>query len=55
MTTLPFNQYTSMPPLAGSPTANALKSSSMVNGLSKSSFTPAVGARNFNTSNLNLL
>jgi hypothetical protein len=50
MTTLPFNEYTSMPPLAGSPTANALKSSSMVNGLSKSAFTPSVGASNFNTS-----
>jgi len=50
MTTLPFNEYTSMPPLAGSPTANSLKSSSMVNGLSKSAFTPSVGASNFTTS-----
>ena len=50
MTTLPFNEYTSMPPLAGSPTANALKSSTMVGGLSKTAFTPSVGAQNFNTS-----
>jgi hypothetical protein len=49
-TTLPFNEYTSMPPLAGSPTADALKSSSMVNGLSKSVFTPSVSSRNFITS-----
>ncbi len=48
--TLPFNQYTSMPLLAGSPTANALKSSSMTDGLSKVAFTPSVGAQNFNTS-----
>jgi hypothetical protein len=40
LTTLPFNQYTSMPPLAGSPTANALKSSSMSGNLSKVSFSP---------------
>jgi hypothetical protein len=53
MTTLPFNEYTSMPPLAGSPTANALKSSSMVGGLSTKAFTPAVSSANFNTS-LNL-
>ena len=50
MTTLPFNEYTSMPPLAGSPTANALKSSSMVGGLSKATFVPSVGSQNFNTS-----
>lgn len=48
--TLPFNQYTSMPLLAGSPTANALKSSSMTDGLSRVAFTPSVGAQNFNTS-----
>jgi hypothetical protein len=39
-----------MPLLAGSPTANALKSSSMTDGLSKVAFTPSVGAQNFNTS-----
>ncbi len=54
MTTLPFNEYTSMPPLAGSPTANALKSSSMVGDLSTKAFTPgAASSGNFNTS-LNL-
>jgi hypothetical protein len=50
ITTLPFDQYTSMPPLAGSPTANVLKSSSMTGGLSQAAFTPKVGAQNFNTS-----
>ena len=53
LTTMPFNEYTSMPPLAGSPTANALKSSSMVGGLSAKAFTPAVSSSTFNTS-LNL-
>ena len=53
MTTLPFSEYTAMPQLAGSPTSNALKSSSMVNGLSTKAFTPAVSSSNFNTS-LNL-
>lgn len=49
-TTLPFNQYTSMPQLAGSPTANALKSSAMVGGLSKAAFSPSLSSQNFNTS-----
>jgi hypothetical protein len=54
MTTLPFNEYTSMPQLAGSPTSNALKSSSMVGGLSSRAFTPGTASSsNFNTS-LNL-
>jgi hypothetical protein len=54
VTTLPFNEYTSMPPLAGSPTANALKSSSMVGGLSTKAFTPgAASSGNFDSS-LNL-
>jgi hypothetical protein len=38
ITTLPFNQLTSMPQLAGSSTANVLKQSSMVGGLSKKAF-----------------
>ena len=38
ITTLPFNQLTSMPTLAGSPTANQLKKSAMVGGLSKKAF-----------------
>ena len=38
ITTLPFGDLTSMPPLAGSATANKLKQSSMVGGLSKKAF-----------------
>ena len=38
ITTLPFGDLTSMPPLAGSATANTLKKSSMVGGLSKKAF-----------------
>jgi len=41
-TTLPANQYTSMPPLAGSPTANALKSTAMTGDLSMQNFVPSV-------------
>ena len=41
-TTLPANQYTSMPPLAGSPTANALKSTAMTGDLSIQNFVPSV-------------
>jgi hypothetical protein len=48
ITTLPFNQLSSMPLLAGSPTANTLKQSAMVNGLSKAK----VSVSNFNTSSL---
>ena len=48
ITTLPFNQLSSMPLLAGSPTANTLKKSAMVNGLSKAK----VSVSNFNTSSL---
>lgn len=50
MTTLPFNEYTSMPQLAGSPTSNALKSSAMVGGLSQKAFSPSLSSTNFNTS-----
>ena len=50
MTTLPFNEYTSMPPLAGSPTSNALKSSAMVGGLSQKAFSPSLSSTSFNTS-----
>lgn len=38
ITTLPFNELTSMPTLAGSATANQLKQSAMVGGLSKKTF-----------------
>jgi hypothetical protein len=38
VTTVPFNELTSMPQLAGSATANQLKQSSMVGGLSKKAF-----------------
>jgi len=38
VTTLPFNELTSMPQLAGSATANQLKQSSMVGGLGKKAF-----------------
>lgn len=38
LTTLPFGEVTSMPLLAGSATANKLKESSMVGGLSKKAF-----------------
>ena len=38
LTTLPFGDLTSMPQLAGSATANKLKKSSMVGGLSKKAF-----------------
>jgi len=38
ITTLPFNQLSSMPLLAGSATANTLKQSAMVSGLSKKAF-----------------
>lgn len=38
LTTLPFNELTSMPTLAGSATANQLKESAMVGGLSKKAF-----------------
>jgi hypothetical protein len=48
ITTLPFNELSSMPLLAGSPTANTLKQSAMVNGLSKAK----VSVSNFNTSTL---
>jgi len=41
-TTLPSNQYTTMPPLAGSPTANALKSTAMTGDLSVQNFVPSV-------------
>ena len=41
-TTLPANEYTSMPPLAGSPTANALKSTAMTGDLSIQNFVPSV-------------
>lgn len=47
-TTLPTNQFTSMPPLAGSPTANALKSYSMADGLTSSPFTSKLSSYNFN-------
>ena len=40
ITTLPFNQLTSMPLLAGSPTANLLKKNTMVQGLSRATITP---------------
>lgn len=38
LTTLPFGEVTSMPLLAGSATANTLKQSAMVGGLSKKAF-----------------
>lgn len=38
LTTLPFGEVTSMPLLAGSATANTLKQSAMVGGLSKTAF-----------------
>lgn len=38
ITTLPFGDLTSMPPSAGSATANVLKDSSMVGGLAKKTF-----------------
>ena len=38
LTTLPFNQLTSMPTPAGSATANQLKKSAMVGGLAKKAF-----------------
>lgn len=51
-TTLPVNQFTSMPPLAGSPTANALKTEAMTGGLSSATFTPTLSTLNFNGSPL---
>jgi hypothetical protein len=45
LTMLPFNELTSMPLLAGNKTANVLKSSAMVGGLSKK----PVSASNFRT------
>ena len=51
-TTLPSNQFTSMPPLAGSPTANALKTQSMTGGLSSATFTPTLSTLNFSGSPL---
>lgn len=48
ITTLPFNDLTSMPTLAGSATANVLKESAMVGGLSKVAFSPTLDtAKNF--------
>lgn len=38
VTTLPFNELSSMPLLAGSPVANQLKQNAMVGGLSKKAF-----------------
>ena len=40
LTTLPFNQLSKMPLLAGSATANQLKKTSMSDGLSRVQFTP---------------
>jgi len=51
-TTLPSNQFTSMPPLAGSPTANALKTEAMTGGLSSATFTPTLSTLNFSGSPL---
>jgi hypothetical protein len=48
ITTLPFNQLSSMPLLAGSPTANTLKQSAMVGGLSRAT----VSRSNFTTASL---
>ena len=47
ITTLPFNELTSMPLLAGNKTANILKGSAMVGGLSKS--ISKVSPSNFST------
>jgi hypothetical protein len=43
-TTLPSNQFTSLPPTAGSPTANFLKSSAMSGGLSRNTNAPALSS-----------
>jgi hypothetical protein len=48
VTTLPFNELSSMPLQAGSPTANVLKQNAMVGGLSKAK----VSSSNFTTGSL---
>jgi len=52
ITTLPFNQLSSMPLLAGNETANILKKSAMVGGVGQKAFSPSsrVTSSNFNTS-----
>jgi hypothetical protein len=49
ITTLPFNQLASMPPLAPNATANSIKSASMSNQVGKKAFSSNL-SRNFNTS-----
>ena len=48
ITTLPFNQLTSMPLLAGNQTANILKQSAMVGGIGQKAFSTNLSS-NFNT------
>lgn len=48
ITTLPFNQLTSMPLLAGNETANKLKKSAMVGGIGQKAFSTNLSS-NFNT------
>jgi hypothetical protein len=53
ITTLPFNDLASMPPLAPNATANAIKSASMSNAVSTRAFKPGFNASSITRSSFN--